>query len=305
MYIMAKFRMIHTAFWDDSKVNEKMTPEDRYFFLYLLTNGHTTEVGIYQITKEQMACETGYSIKSIHSLIQRFTEHYKLIKYNEQTYEMAIRNWGRYHFNEGGKPGMDCIQGELKLVKELSLIQFVAERIKKPEIKKMYTLFYESLYDMSMTQGQEQNRVSRLYIQYKNVSSFYQNNFGVESPFITDKLTYAVNEFGEIIVMEAMKKALSGNKRNWNYVNGILKKWRDHKVKTLDDIKALDIKIENRRSQSSGHRRSTRVENSPAWFRKQPETAEQPNEIDADFEREKQELLALLQKREQKINKFG
>ncbi len=304
---MAKFRMVHTAFWDDSKVNEKMTPEDRYFFLYLLTNGSTTEVGIYQITKEQMACEMGYSIESIHSLVQRFTDHYKLIKYSEQTCEMAIRNWGRYHFNEGGKLVMDCIQAELKLVKELSLIQFVAERIEKPEIKTMYTMYYDSLYDTSMKRGQkqqEQNRASRSYFQYKNVSSFYQNNFGVESPFITDKLTHAINEFGEVIVMEAMKKTLSGNKRNWNYVNGILKKWRDHKVKTLGDIKALDIEIENSRSQSSGHRGSTRVENPPAWFGKS-EMAEQPNEIDADFEREKQELLALLQKRERKINKLG
>lgn len=50
---MARFRMVHTEFWDDPKVVEEMTPEDKYFFLYLLTNSNTTQIGIYQITKNK------------------------------------------------------------------------------------------------------------------------------------------------------------------------------------------------------------------------------------------------------------
>lgn len=304
---MAKLRMVHTAFWGDSKVNGKMTPEDRYFFLYLLTNGNTTEIGIYQITKEQMAWESGYSIESISSLLGRFTDHYKLIKYSEKTGEIAIRNWGRYHFHEEGKPVMDCVEAELKRVKELSFIPFVAEQIEKPEIKNIYTMYYDSLCETFAAQGkeqQEQNFAGCSYFQYKNVSSFYQNNFGVESPYITDKLTHAINEFGEVIVMEAMKKTLLGNKRNWSYVNGILKNWRDHNVKTLDDIKELNITSKSSRSQSKFKQRSTRTENPPLWFGKY-ETTEELHEIDADFEREKQELLTLLKKGERKADKSG
>ncbi len=52
---MAKYRMVHTEFWDDPKVVEELTPEDKFFFLYLLTNANTTQIGIYQITKKQMA----------------------------------------------------------------------------------------------------------------------------------------------------------------------------------------------------------------------------------------------------------
>ena len=65
---MAKFRMVHTEFWNDPRVVEEMTPEDKYFFLYLLTNANTTQIGIYQITKKQMAFDTGHSIESINAL---------------------------------------------------------------------------------------------------------------------------------------------------------------------------------------------------------------------------------------------
>ena len=44
---MAMFRKVHTEFWTDPKVLEEMTPEDKYFMLYLLTNPNTTQIGIY------------------------------------------------------------------------------------------------------------------------------------------------------------------------------------------------------------------------------------------------------------------
>ena len=52
---MAIFRKLHTAFWQDAKVIEELTPEDKFFFIYLLTNPATTQIGIYQITKKQMS----------------------------------------------------------------------------------------------------------------------------------------------------------------------------------------------------------------------------------------------------------
>ena len=82
---MAKFRMVYTEFWTDSKVVEEFTPEDKYFYLYLLTNPNTTQIGIYEITKKQMAFDMGYSLESVDSLLDRFINHHKLIKYNPET----------------------------------------------------------------------------------------------------------------------------------------------------------------------------------------------------------------------------
>jgi len=71
---------------------EEMTPEDKYSYLYLLANPQTTQIGIYRLTKKQMAFDLGYSIESVHSLMDRFTLHYKVIRYNPETRELAIKN---------------------------------------------------------------------------------------------------------------------------------------------------------------------------------------------------------------------
>ncbi len=62
--------MIQTRFWKDQIVIEEMTPEDKFFFMYLLTNPQVTQIGIYRITKKQVAFETGFSVETIPSSLQ-------------------------------------------------------------------------------------------------------------------------------------------------------------------------------------------------------------------------------------------
>ena len=54
---MAIYRHVHVEFWKDPKVLEELTPEDKLFFIYLLTNPNTTPIGVYKITKKQIAFE--------------------------------------------------------------------------------------------------------------------------------------------------------------------------------------------------------------------------------------------------------
>lgn len=152
---MAKYRMVRTEFWNNPVVIEEMTPEDKYFYLYLLTNPQTTQSGIYRITKKQMAFDLGYSIESVHSLMERFIKHHKLIRYNPKTRELAVKNWGKYNLHKGGKPIMDCIYSELKEVEDLSLIQYVSENIPKPEIKSLYESFCGQEKMVSGNEGSE------------------------------------------------------------------------------------------------------------------------------------------------------
>lgn len=144
---MATFRMVHTEFWDDPKVIEEMTPEDKYFFLYLLTNPNTAQVGIYQITKKQMAFDMGYSMETINSLLDRFLNHHKLVRYNAETREIAIKNWGRYNLRRGGKPMLDCVNSELKDIKDQSLISYVGSSVENESIKKIYDTYSDTYHD--------------------------------------------------------------------------------------------------------------------------------------------------------------
>ena len=118
---MAKYRYIYTNFWEDPKVSENFTPEDKLFFLYLLTNSHTTQIGIYKTTPKFMAFELGYSIESINSLLSRFEEHHKLIRYNRETHELALKEWGKINLNKGGTPIECCIKSEFSKVEDKSL----------------------------------------------------------------------------------------------------------------------------------------------------------------------------------------
>lgn len=122
-------RVIDTDFWNDDKVIERFTPEDKLFFLYLMTNPHTTQLGVYAINIKHMAFELGYSQESVQSLLERFENKYEVIRYSYDTREIAIKNYLKYSIVKGGKPVEDLLKREISKVKDKSLLQFVYENI--------------------------------------------------------------------------------------------------------------------------------------------------------------------------------
>jgi len=128
---MAIKRLVDVGFWNDDKVIDMFSPEDKLFMLYILTNPHTTQLGIYKINKKIMAFELWYSIETIVILLDRFETKYNIIKYSKETNEIAIKNYLRYSIISGGKPVEDCLNKELKQVKNLELVQYVINNIKK------------------------------------------------------------------------------------------------------------------------------------------------------------------------------
>lgn len=126
---MAKKRIISTAFWEDDKVVDEFSPEDKYFMLYLLTNPHSTQLGIYQIPKKTIAFEMGYSKEAVDVLMDRFENKYQVLKYNKETKEIAIKNYLVHSIIKGGKPVEDLLLKELREVKDDSLINYVFNNI--------------------------------------------------------------------------------------------------------------------------------------------------------------------------------
>lgn len=122
-------RMVSTNFWLDSKVVEEFTPEDKYFFLYLLTNPHTTQLGIYELNIKQAAFELGYSSETVGALLERFEKKYNMINYNKPTKEIVIKNFLIHSIMKGGKPVEDCLAKEIGQVKEQSLISVLFENL--------------------------------------------------------------------------------------------------------------------------------------------------------------------------------
>src|SRR5690554_3379625 len=92
---MAVYRQVHVSFWQDPFILN-LTPEEKYFYLYLMTNSKTTQCGIYEISEKVMQLETDLSKEEIDELINKFIEYGK-IKYNRQTKEIYLINWIKYN----------------------------------------------------------------------------------------------------------------------------------------------------------------------------------------------------------------
>lgn len=184
-------RVVDVDFWNDEKVMDIFSPEDKLFMLYLLTNPHTTQLGIYAINPKHMAFEIGYSVEVISVLLDRFENKYGMIKYSAKTKEIAIKNFLRHSIIKGGKPVEDCLLKELAKIKDKSLLEFVYNGINGDEslnatVKKILLILnneiqndndnenenevsYHDTLTNRQTNRQKKEIVRHKYGEYKNV----------------------------------------------------------------------------------------------------------------------------------------
>lgn len=122
-------RVVSTSFWEDDLILDYFTPEDRYFMLYLLTNPHSTQLGIYHLPIKKAVVELGYSKESVMSLLDRFENRYHIIKFNADTNEIAIKNYLRHSIVKGGKPVFDCLMKEADNVADKQLLVYIINNL--------------------------------------------------------------------------------------------------------------------------------------------------------------------------------
>ncbi|WP_414055224.1 DnaD domain-containing protein [Macrococcus equi] len=269
---MANFRMVQTSIWEDEKFQEDFSPEDRLMWLCLLTNPKTTQTGIYKITMKQLEYFSGFSKESSRIILGRFIEKHKLVKYNEETRELCILNWGKHNLNRGGKPMEDCIKKELSEVQDKSFITEVKKHIRNAAIKAIYDTFddtsdvtlNDTKHDTLTISGQEKEEeedkekeeekeedVRRLATSTsKNESTenpfnfFQENSFGPLTPYISQEMTHYINDFekghGESALIASMKIGLDRNRPKWGYIKSILREWLDNNIKNMEQIRAYE-----------------------------------------------------------------
>lgn len=68
----------------------------------------------------------------------------------------------------------------------------------------------------------------------------YEENIGSFPPAARDALRGWREIFADDLILLAIKKAALSGVRKWNYINGILKAWKNEGVKTLGDVQARD-----------------------------------------------------------------
>lgn len=64
-----------------------------------------------------------------------------------------------------------------------------------------------------------------LQVDRPDVFGLYEQNIGVVTPIMADRLTEALDTYPEEWIREAIGEAVSYNKRNWRYIQRILENW--------------------------------------------------------------------------------
>jgi len=244
---MSVKRIVDTNFWNDDKVIEYFSPEDKLFMLYLMTNPHTTQLGIYQINKKVMSFELGYSLDTVSVLLDRFENKYNMIKYSNETNEIAIKNYLKYSIIKGGKPVEDCLEKEIKLIKNKKLLTYVYENIinysnLNETVKKII-----NKYNYNENDNDNDNEVSyhdTFDDTSTNIYSFIENNFNrTLSPIEYELVSqWEDNELTRYAIQEAVfNRAIS-----LKYVQAILNNWKDKGITTIEQAKNNSKKIKSK-----------------------------------------------------------
>lgn len=272
---MAVYRQIHTSFWQDPFVLE-LNPDEKYFYLYLMTNTKTTQIGIYEIPKKIIQIETGFGEETVDELIKAFIVYNKII-YSENTNELMLINWIKYNGSSSPKI-LARVKTELREVKNKNLVKKYIDLSKEYGydilstlstddslyIEYQYSIDTQSQREKEEEKEREKEREkekeegsSNSYPQNsvdkpkdENLSkiaiAFEKNGFGTINFTVKELLLELLDIYPFEWIEPAMKKAVEANKRSIGYVKGILKNWNANggmqleQPKTSPPVKKFD-----------------------------------------------------------------
>lgn len=190
-----KYRFLHVSFWHDPEVLE-YSPEKKLLYVYLLTNSHTTQSGIYEISFTIIKFETGLNLKKIQDIMKEFVESGK-IAYDEDSGEILIVNWMKYNWSNSPK-----------------VIKAVIESLKKVKSEKLLGMFVNGLDTEQKAlleeYGYSIDTISEVYginkKKKKNKNKEYRDHKNIEYPYSID----TVSDEGESVKDDA-NKPVNGN----------------------------------------------------------------------------------------------
>lgn len=238
-------RIVNTDFWEDEKVLDSFSPEDKYFWLYLLTNPRTRQLGIYKLPIKIISFQMGYSDETVKVLIDRFERTYKVIRYNRETQEVAILNYLKWSIVRGGKPVEDCVKADMALVKDKSLITFVYEHLNESGAEKSITLENIFKYIEENYSGDEPKKPKAEKHKYGKNKNVLLSEDEYEKLLAIDEGERAIDFLSDYIKMK-------GYKAKSHYL--AIHKWVFDALKE-QDIKAAELRKREKRLQETPSRK--------------------------------------------------
>ncbi|MEI4831711.1 DnaD domain protein [Bacillus sp. FJAT-53711] len=221
---MAVYRNVQMNFWQDDFVLD-LTPEERYFYIYLLTCSKTTQCGIYPLPKRLAEMETGYNRETVEKLLQRFIDYGKIL-YDAETKELYILNWVRY--NPVTNANVEkCVLRELKTVKNKKFVHMFLQKCLEEELSIPLLLEHFGMpFGESQAEDIESCEIDEKEEEIdsdRNVFTFYEQNFGSLSLYTAEELNAWMDDLSEELILKALQIVHKNNKPTLAYVEDILR----------------------------------------------------------------------------------
>lgn len=159
---------------------------------------------------------------------------------------------------------IDCINKELKEVKDKSLIKYVSESIPKKEIKDLFDMYsnddsYHHTYNESYENiGQEKEEEKEKEEEVNDVGRYaklYEENVGIINQLVTEWLIYISENIDIGLFKKAIEVAIDRGNVNKGYINGIINKWIDNNIRSLKDLNAYEVSSKNKGDRKNGKSR--------------------------------------------------
>ncbi len=249
---MGVYRSVQVNFWQDEFVLD-LTPEERYFYMYLLTCSKTRQCGIYPLPLRLVEMETGYNRETVEKLLQRFIAYGKIL-FDAKTKELYILNWLRY--NPITNTNIEkCVLRELKTVKNKELVHMFLQRCLEEELNIPLLLEHfgmpveasdmipqEVVQECAVNEVEEEIEVEEVN-PGSSVYTFYEQNFGSLSSYAAKELSEWITDLSEELVLKALQITYENNKRTLAYVKGILRDWHRKGYTKLSEVEEAAVKF--------------------------------------------------------------
>lgn len=179
---MARYRLVFTEIWVCDDKFQDYSPEGKLIFLYLITNDHLNESGVYKITYKTISNETDVPKSKVQEVIKG--ELSNNVSYDEDNNVVFVHQFLK--FNGGGNPELvkKSIEKDRKLVKTSLWKQFdnhyttdlkpiekpskkdssnsISIANAKPKEKNMYEKSFETLWKSWPEEGRFKKKICRM-----------------------------------------------------------------------------------------------------------------------------------------------
>lgn len=96
--MMEVFTKVERGYWQDEFILE-LTPEQKFFYLYLMSNSKVNTLGAYVFPLTMSTVELGYNKETVLKLLDHFAQVGKII-WDETTKEVFLLNWPKRNWNK-------------------------------------------------------------------------------------------------------------------------------------------------------------------------------------------------------------